>query len=60
MLLTFRGRRTGRVYTTPVGYVQLDDTVLFGVRLGPDGQPDAEDVARARREGHVVVRVPLA
>jgi deazaflavin-dependent oxidoreductase (nitroreductase family) len=30
LLLTFRGRKTGKVFTTPVSYVQVGETVLFG------------------------------
>ena len=30
LLLTFSGRQSGRRYTTPVGYAQVDDTLLLG------------------------------
>ena len=115
LLLTFTGRQTGKRYTTPVGYVQVGDTLLLGtqsrwwknlrggarisarlrgrdctgvadvltdeagmiesyrpmlavaphngraigVRLDPDGWPNRDDVARARQEGHVVIRLHL-
>jgi deazaflavin-dependent oxidoreductase (nitroreductase family) len=28
MLLTFTGRKSGKKYTTPVGYIRADDTVI--------------------------------
>jgi deazaflavin-dependent oxidoreductase (nitroreductase family) len=114
-LLTFYGRKSGRRYTTPVGYGQTDDTLVIdtestwwrnlqggarvdvrlrgldragtagviidesqmreayhiilaaipgyarvlGISLGSDGRPRYEDVARIRREGHVIVRIEL-
>jgi deazaflavin-dependent oxidoreductase (nitroreductase family) len=30
LLLTFRGRKTGKAFTTPVSYVQVGETVLIG------------------------------
>ncbi|HLH24272.1 MAG TPA: nitroreductase family deazaflavin-dependent oxidoreductase [Chloroflexota bacterium] len=116
LLLTFRGRRSGKLYTIPVGYAQVDDRHLLlgtesawkanlrggarvrlrlrghgrygaarviddaagmaaayrqmleaapgygraiGITLGPDGEPDPTDVARARAAGHVVVEIVL-
>jgi deazaflavin-dependent oxidoreductase (nitroreductase family) len=118
LLLTFTGRRSGKRFTIPLGYVQPDErTVLVGtespwsrnlrvpggapvtvrlrgrdrvgtaeviddeagmtdayrtmltldpgygrfidVRLGSDGQPVPEDIARARARGLVVVRIRL-
>ena len=34
LLLTFTGRKSGRRYTTPVGYVQIGDTVLMATQSG--------------------------
>ena len=115
ILLTFTGRRSGRRYTTPVGYAQTGDMLLtgtegrwkynlrggarvsvrlrgrerggiaevvddeagllegyrtiltlapnygraIGLQLGPDGVPNREDVVRAKRDGHVLVRIRL-
>ena len=53
-LLTFYGHKSGRRYTTPVGYARA-----LGVSLGSDGLPRREDVARIRQKGHVVVRIEL-
>ena len=115
LLLTFTGRTSGKRYTIPVGYAQVDDTLLLGtesawsrnlrggasvhlrlrgeertgtadvvadeagmtqsyrtmlaaapgygraigVALDPTGEPNATSVARARQQGHVVVRIAL-
>jgi len=115
MLLEFAGRRSGKRYALPVGYVRAGDELLVGtekgwkrnvrgghpvtvrlqgerrtgtadliedaagleaayrriaavqpdffrfvgVRLGPDGTPNPDDVARAAAAGHAVVRVRL-
>lgn len=115
ILLTITGRRSRRLYTFPVGYARVDDTLLLGtasrwsrnlrggarvslrlrgrdrtaaaeviadeagmaalyrtmiaaapqygraigVRLDPDGRPDAADLAAARQQGHVVIRLRL-
>ncbi len=34
LLLTFTGRRSGKQYTTPVGYAQVDDMLLLGTQSG--------------------------
>ncbi len=110
--MNFTGRTSGKRYTIPVGYAQVDDTLLLGtesawarnlrgvapvrlrlrgeertgtadvvadeagmsyrtmlaapgygraicVSLDPTGEPNAVDVARARQQGHVVVRIAL-
>ena len=44
----------GRMIAASPGYGRA-----IGVSLLPGGRPDPEDVARARREGHVVVRIQL-
>ncbi|MDP9380678.1 MAG: nitroreductase family deazaflavin-dependent oxidoreductase [Chloroflexota bacterium] len=114
MLLAFTGRRSGRRYTIPAGYAQVDNVLLLGtssawhknlhgasvgvllcgqkragtsevitdeegmvecyekmlaiapgygraigVSLAPDGQPNRADVARARQEGVVAIRIQL-
>jgi deazaflavin-dependent oxidoreductase (nitroreductase family) len=117
MLITFTGRKSGKLYTTPVGYTREGDILTFfsyrartwwrnlrggaavtvrlkghdqggtadaitdeervsaglaayleklpghakyfQVRLGADGQPDRQDVARAGQE-RVLIRVELA
>ncbi len=115
MLLRFVGRKTGRLYTIPVGYAQAGSTLLSGtgggwaknlrggqrvmlrlrgeersgvaevvddeegmiagyktimavspgygratgIGLDEQGNPRREDVAEARRAGHVVIRVEL-
>ena len=115
MLLRFVGRKTGKLYTIPVGYAQAGDTLLSGtgggwsknlrggqrvmlrlrgeersgvaevvddqegmiagyqtimavspgygratgIGLDEQGNPRREDVAEARRAGHVVIRVEL-
>ncbi len=115
LLLTFRGRRSGKEYTVPLGYAEVERVLLSGtasgwkhnlyggvpvgvrlrgrdlqgiadivddedgmaeayklilahapgygrslsVRVEPDGWTNREDVARARSEGHVVVRTRL-
>ena len=115
MLLRFAGRRTGKLYTVPVGYAQAGNTLLSGtggrwsknlrggrrvmlrlrgeersgvaevvddeegmlaayttimaaspgygratgIGLDEQGNPRREDVAEARRAGHVVIRVEL-
>ena len=115
LILSFTGRKSGKRYTTPIGYARQGNVLLLGTRapwwknlrggvpvsvrvqgrdytgtadviadeqglrqsyqtmivlrprfgrilglkLGPDGQPNREDVARARQEGHVVVRIQL-
>ncbi len=115
MVLTFTGRKSGKRFSIPVGYVQTDDTLLIatesawsknlhgdvpvrvrlrgreragladviadeevmrekyrvmlaagpqlgqiiGIRLDANGEPNPEDVARARERGHVVVRLKL-
>ena len=32
---------------------------ILDIKLDPDGQPNRDDVARAKRQGHVVVRIQL-
>ncbi len=115
LLLTFRGRKTGQRYTTPVGYVRDGDRLLmatlrpwsknlrggapvmlrlegrdrtgtadliagepqftrtlglmlaaaphleraFGVGLDPGGEPNADQVARAKQEGLAIVEITL-
>ncbi len=116
MLLSFKGRKTGKQFTIPVGYAEHNGGLLIatespwwknlrggatvevwlrgqkrrgvadviadengmwesyrvmlknftglqeiiGVRLGADGDPIRDDIARARERGHVVVQVKLA
>lgn len=115
LLMTFRGRKSGKPYTTPLSYVQDGDTLLLGtqmawhknliggvpvrvrlrgqersgtadvisdeagmreayqtiltsypgysrfinVHLDPARQVNRDDVARAHRNGYVVIRVKL-
>lgn len=66
-----RGReRTGaaEVIADEAGMIEAYRTMLtvapdygraIGVRLDPDGQPNREDAALARAQGHVVIRIRL-
>ena len=65
-LVTYTGRRTGRTFTTPVGYRRDGTTVTIGVRfpdaktwwrnfLG-DGAPISLDLDGGDRNGHAVAR----
>ncbi len=115
VVLTFQGRKSGKWYSTPVGYTEKDGTLfltteapwsknlrggapvrvrlrgqdrtgtaqvitdlpamqaayrtmlaegpqlaeIIGIRLDANGEPNAEDVARARERGYVIVQVRL-
>jgi hypothetical protein len=64
-LVTYSGRRSGRTFTTPVGYRRDGATVTIGVRLPDaktwwrnflgDGAPISLDLDGGRR-GHAVAR----
>jgi len=65
-VLTYTGRRSGRVFSTPVGYRRAGDVVTIGVRL-PDakswwrnflgeGGPLSLDLDGVDRGGHGVAR----
>jgi deazaflavin-dependent oxidoreductase (nitroreductase family) len=57
LLLTFTGRKSGRTYTTPVGYIREDDT-LYVITEAPwwknmrRGAPVTVRVKGRRRSGH--------
>ncbi|MCD2194655.1 nitroreductase family deazaflavin-dependent oxidoreductase [Actinomycetospora endophytica] len=65
-LVTYRGRRSGRVVTIPVGYVHDGDEVHIGVELPDqkswwrnftgDGHPIAIRLDGVDRTGHAVAR----
>ena len=115
VVLSFQGRKSGKWYSTPVGYTEADGTVLItteapwwknlrggatvrlrlrgqertgtaqvitdlpamqaayrvmlasgpqlaeivGIRLDANGEPNPDDVARARERGYVIVQVRL-
>ncbi len=115
LLLSFTGRKSGRRYTTPIGYSRQGDTLLLGtsapwkhnlrggapvrvrlqgrertgkaqviadeaglaeryramaantpdylrmvgIRVDPDGTPNRDDIAGARRAGRVIVEIRL-
>lgn len=63
-LVTYRGRRTGKVVSIPVGYVHRGDEVLIGVEMPDqkvwwrnftgDGHPIAIRLDGVDRTGHAV------
>ncbi|MEU7745822.1 hypothetical protein [Nonomuraea sp. NPDC049158] len=65
-IVTYTGRRSGRVFSTPVAYRRADDVVTIGVQM-PDakkwwrnfldeGGPISLDLDGADRTGHAVAR----
>lgn len=63
-VITYTGRRSGRTFTTPVGYRRAGDTVTIGVRL-PDakkwwrnflgqGGPITLELDDTARTGHAI------
>ncbi|GAB3151793.1 hypothetical protein [Amycolatopsis sp. NPDC004378] len=62
--VTYTGRRSGRTFSTPVGYRRAGDVVTIGVRLPDakqwwrnftgDGGPLTLDLDDAARTGHAV------
>lgn len=65
-IVTYTGRRSGRTFSTPVGYRRAGDTVTIGVRL-PDakkwwrnftgeGGPISLELDGVDRTGHAVAR----
>jgi len=65
-IVTYTGRRSGRTFTTPVGYRRAGDTVTIGVRL-PDakkwwrnftgeGGPISLELDGVDRTGHATAR----
>lgn len=65
-IVTYTGRRSGRVFSTPVGYKRVADTVMIGVRL-PDakswwrnftgeGGPLSLQLEGVEHPGHAVAR----
>jgi len=65
LVITVVGRRTGRPYTFPVGYVASGDTLLIGTSAGwrrnlRPGWPVAVTVARRRRAMAAEVVTDLA
>jgi hypothetical protein len=65
-IVTYTGRRSGRTFSTPVGYRRAGDTVTIGVRL-PDakkwwrnftgeGGPISLELNGVDRTGHAVAR----
>ncbi|WNV92131.1 nitroreductase/quinone reductase family protein [Umezawaea sp. Da 62-37] len=65
-VVTYTGRRSGRVFSTPVGYRRVGDVVTIGVQL-PDakkwwrnflgeGQPISVELDGVERRGHAVAR----
>ncbi|GHF37449.1 hypothetical protein FHX82_006389 [Amycolatopsis bartoniae] len=65
-VVTYTGRRSGRVFSTPVGFRRSGDTVTIGVRLPGakswwrnftgDGGPLTLELDGADRMGHAVAR----
>lgn len=65
-IVTYTGRRSGRTFSTPVGYRRAADTVTIGVRLPNaknwwrnftgDGGPLSLELDGADRSGHAVAR----
>lgn len=63
-IVTYTGRRSGRTFSTPVGYRRAGDTVTIGVRLPDaknwwrnftgDGGPISLHLDGADRTGHAV------
>ena len=66
-ILTYTGRRSGRVFSTPVGYRRAGEIVTIGVRLPAhktwwrnftgEGGPLALELDGADRTGHGTARV---
>ncbi|WP_410645815.1 hypothetical protein [Amycolatopsis sp. lyj-346] len=64
--VTYTGRRTGRTFSTPVGYRRAGDVVTIGVRMPDakswwrnftgDGAPLTLELDDAGRTGHAVAR----
>ncbi|MGW3993597.1 hypothetical protein ACWEF6_08925 [Amycolatopsis sp. NPDC004772] len=64
--VTYTGRRSGRTFSTPVGYRRAGDVVTIGVRLPDakswwrnftgDGAPLTLDLDDTTRTGHAVAR----
>ena len=66
VVITYVGRRSGRTFSTPVGYRRAGDEITIGVRL-PDaktwwrnflgtGGPLSLHLDRTERSGHAVAR----
>jgi hypothetical protein len=64
--VTYTGRRSGRTFTTPVGYRRTGDTVVIGVQF-PDaktwwrnftdaGGPISVELGGTDRTGHAIAR----
>lgn len=63
-VITYTGRRSGRTFSTPVGYRRTGDTVTIGVRLPDsktwwrnflgDGGPVSLELDGRDRSGHAV------
>ncbi|WP_414636594.1 hypothetical protein [Actinophytocola sp.] len=66
-VVTYTGRRSGRTFSTPVGYRRSADVVTIGVRLperkqwwrnfSGEGGPLSLDLDGAERPGHAVANV---
>ncbi|MFL6121927.1 hypothetical protein [Actinophytocola sp.] len=66
-VVTYTGRRSGRVFSTPVGYRRTADLVTIGVRLPQrkswwrnftgEGGPLTLELDGADRAGHAIARV---
>jgi hypothetical protein len=64
--VTYTGRRSGRTFSTPVGYRRAGDVVTIGVRLPEakswwrnftgDGAPLSLELDETNRSGHAVAR----
>jgi len=65
-IVTYTGRRSGRTFSTPVGYRRAGDTVTIGVRLPNaknwwrnftgDGGPLSLELDGTDHSGHAVAR----
>lgn len=66
-VVTYTGRRSGRTFSTPVGYRRSSDTVTIGVRIPEhkmwwrnfvgEGGPISLDLDGTDRPGHGVARI---
>jgi hypothetical protein len=65
-VITYRGRRSGRTFSTPVGYRRVADTVTIGVQLPDaktwwrnflgDGGPLSLELDGVDRTGHAIAQ----
>jgi hypothetical protein len=65
-IVTYTGRRSGRTFSTPVGFRRVDDVVTIGVQLPEakkwwrnfldEGGPISLELDGADRTGHAIAR----